>query len=401
MIELPPPSARALHVAALPFPTYQGTQAAISSMLEASSHASQRATLFTYATEGYSIEPSYTLHRTGNLPRVRSLRSGPSIGKLLLDARMLFELHALARKLKPSVVVAHHVEAASLALTLRNVRVVFFAHTDLAAELPVYGHPLLGAALGRAGAALDRALVRRAAAVATISESLRARLSHLRGDVHFVPIPWPVPEPIRPGERAESRLALGLELDAKLALYAGNLDAYQGVEQIPEALSMLRERGLPLRLLLATRSDARAFTRRCRELDVPVHACALGDEMIRRQLHAAADLAIVPRLSPGGLPIKLLDALARGVPAAVMPAACAGLPLTGVVERARDASSSALASAVERIVLCRERREELSAAGRAYIAREHNQARFLETLDVVLQQALQPSAAGANRVPGA
>jgi hypothetical protein len=73
-----------------------------------------------------------------------------------------------------------------------------------------------------------------------------------------------------------------------------------------------------------------------------------------------------------------------------MPAACAGLPLTGVVERARDASSSALASAVERIVLCRERREELSSAGRAYIAREHNQARFLETLDVVLQQALQP-----------
>lgn len=386
-------SARALHVAALPFPTYQGTQAAITSMLEASSG---RAALFTYASEGYAYTPSFQLHRTGGVPTlrsVRSLRSGPSLGKLLLDARMLFELHALTRRLRPRVVVAHHVEAASLALTLRNTRVVFFAHTDLGAELPSYAPALLGGALRRAGSALDRALVRRAAAVATVSEALRVRLSRVRSDVHFVPIPWTVPEPIRARERAESRLSLGIAQRAHVALYAGNLDAYQGVQSIPRALALLARRGVPVRLLVATQSDARAFERECCELGVAMQTVALGDEGVRRRVHAASDLAIVPRLAPGGLPIKLLDALSRGLPCAVMPAACAGLPLRGAVELAMDESPYALAAAIERLVSCAERRERLGQSGRAYITREHSQARFLETLDTVLGHALQPAAA--------
>jgi glycosyltransferase involved in cell wall biosynthesis len=379
---------RALHVAALPFPTYQGTQAAIRAMLDASSRIDPDAALFTYATEGYSIAPEFAVHRVGNLPRIRSLRSGPSLGKLVLDARMLFELRALTRRLRPSVIVAHHVEAAALALCLREPKVVFFAHTDLAEELPVYGHPLLSAALRRAGGSLDRLLVQRTAAVAAISETLRARLSELRSDVQFVPVPWEVPEPIRARERAASRLALGIGQRAKIALYAGNLDAYQGVETVPRALAALRRNGVPVGLLLATQSDARTFSRSCELLEVPLHQVALGDERVRRQVHAAADLAIVPRLAPSGLPIKLLDALARGVPCAVMPRACAGLPLDGVVERAHGDSPAELARAIQQLIAAGERRSALAVAGRAYVAREHSQARFLKSLDAVIRSAI-------------
>jgi glycosyltransferase involved in cell wall biosynthesis len=283
--------------------------------------------------------------------------------------------------------VAHHVEAAALAQTVRGARVVFFAHTDLAEELPVYAPPLLASGLRRAGRALDRVLVQRAHAVAAISESLRARLAPLRSDVQFVPIPWPVPEPIRARERAEARLAFGFGQREKLALYAGNLDAYQGVTLIPHALSVLAERRIPVSLLLATGSDPRAFIRRCRLLGVSVRTVPLGDERIRRQIHAAADLTIVPRLTPGGLPIKLLDALARGVPSAVVPTACAGLALDGVVERAADDGPEALAVAIERVLATPERRAALAKAGRAYIAREHSQARFLSSLDLLLRSA--------------
>jgi glycosyltransferase involved in cell wall biosynthesis len=379
---------RALHVAALPFPTYQGTQAAIRAMLDASSRVDPEAALFTYATEGYATSTSFAVHRVGDLPRLRSLRSGPSLGKLVLDARMLFELQALVHKLQPSVIVAHHVEAAALALCLRRPKLVFFAHTDLAEELPVYAHPLLSAALRRAGGTLDRLLVQRAGAVAAISETLRARLSELRDDVQFVPVPWEVPEPIRARERAASRLGLGIGQRAKVALYAGNLDAYQGVELIPRALSALGRNGVPVSLLLATQSDARAFIRSCELLDVPLHHVVLGDERVRRQVHAAADLAIVPRLAPGGLPIKLIDALARGVPCAVMPRACAGLALDGIVERARGDSAAELAHAIQQLLAAGERRSALAAAGRSYVAREHSQERFIESLDRVFQSAL-------------
>src|SRR3982751_1172915 len=98
---------RALHVAALPFPTYQGTQAAISAMLAASSRIDPGTALFTYATAGYAASSALAVHRVRDRPRVRSLLSGPSLGKLLLDARMLFELSDLTRRLRPRVIVAH------------------------------------------------------------------------------------------------------------------------------------------------------------------------------------------------------------------------------------------------------------------------------------------------------
>jgi glycosyltransferase involved in cell wall biosynthesis len=293
--------------------------------------------------------------------------------------------------------VAHHVEAAALALCLRGPKLVFFAHTDLAEELPVYGPRLLSPALRRAGERLDRLLVQRADAVAAISETLRARLSELRDDVQFVPVPWTVPEPIRPTERAASRLGLGIGQREKIALYAGNLDAYQGVTLIPRALASLGRSGVPVSLLLATQSDTRGFSRSCELLGVPLHYVALGDERVRRQVHAAADVAIVPRLAPGGLPIKLLDALARGVPSAVMPRACAGLALDGIVGRAQGDSPAELASAIQQLLAAGERRSGLIAAGRAYVAREHSQARFLSALDQVLQRALKPSAASSDR----
>jgi colanic acid biosynthesis glycosyl transferase WcaI len=228
-------------------------------------------------------------------------------------------------------------------------------------------------------------LVERAGAVAAISETLRARLSELRDDVQFVPVPWEVPAPIRARERAASRLGLGIGQRAKVALYAGNLDAYQGVELIPRALSALGRNGMPVSLLLATQSDTRAFNRSCELLGVSVRHVVLGDERVRRQVHAAADLAIVPRLAPGGLPIKLIDALARGVPCAVMPRAAAGLALDGVVERAHGDSAAELARAIQQLLGVPERRAQLAAAGRSYVAREHSQARYLASLDRVLR----------------
>ncbi|HKU41765.1 MAG TPA: glycosyltransferase [Polyangiales bacterium] len=383
---------RALHVAALPFPTYQGTQAAIASMLAALSQVEPKTALLTYATQGYAADGGFTVHRLPDRPRVRSLRSGPSLGKLLLDASMPFELQRLVRELRPSVLIAHHVEAAAVALTLRAPPLVFFAHTDLAEELPTYAPSALALPLRRAGGALDRWLVGHAAAVATISPVLCERLSELRPDVAYVPIPWSVPEPIRARERAESRLGLGISQRAKLALYAGNLDAYQGVELLPRALAALRRRGVAVELLLATQSEPSAFARSCRLLDVPLTHVALGDERIRRSVHAAADLVLVPRLTPGGLPIKLLDAMARGVPCVAMPSACAGLPLSGAVECAQGDSAAALALAVECVLGSTERRTSLAAAGRAYVAREHSAARFLAALTRVMRRALTSAA---------
>jgi glycosyltransferase involved in cell wall biosynthesis len=377
-----------LHVAALPFPTYQGTQAAIRAMLEASTRAGRRAELFTYAAQGYPLAASFPLHRTGAWPPMRSLRSGPSLSKLLLDARMLGELHRLTKRLRPSAIVAHHVEAAALALTLRCAPSVFFAHTDLATELPSYADSRYRSWLGFAGAQLDRALMRRACAVAAISRALCIRFEPERigrSAPVYVPTPWRVPDPIRAEERSAGRRGLGVAADSCVALYAGNLDAYQDADSVLDALQSLGQ--LRITLLVATQSEASGFLRRAAQLGVACHATALGDETLRRRLHAAADFAIIPRGVPGGLPIKLLDALSRGLPCAISPHAAAGLPLSDCVVTACDPSAEALADAVARIACDANLRRDLAERGRAYVQREHNDAAYLAALDRALASA--------------
>jgi hypothetical protein len=396
-----------LHIAALPFPSYQGTQAAIRSMLEARTTAGQRAELFSYGAAGYLWAPTFPLHRGPDNARV-ALRSGPSWTKVIADLRMGSMLPALCRRRAAGVLIAHHVEAMALACCMRALPRVFFAHTDLAAELPSYAPPPFGRILAGAGALTDRALCAQANAIAAISPALCETLQARTGiRATYVPTPWRVPEPIHNGERARARHQLGLRAETYVALYAGNLDAYQDAEQTLTALGRLRADGGPrLSLLLATNSAPERFLSRALRLGVPCRMLPLGDEPVRRMVHAAADLAIVPRATPGGLPMKLLDALARGLPCAIAPLAAAGLRLPGAAEQAHAPGAVSLAGAVARLIgqlSWPERRHELSERARAYIASEHSAACFQAALDGVIADARSDHAAcslGSQRSAG-
>jgi glycosyltransferase involved in cell wall biosynthesis len=430
---------RELHIGALPFPTYQGTQAAIASMLEARARAGVEVEFLTYGERGYAAEYGYPVRRSSRRLRV-SLRSGPSWSKVAVDVRMVAELRALVRERRPQVLVAHHVEAMLVACSVPGLPRVFFAHTDLGAELPTYtlaaaqhalllpAVPLMAASrapfaaaelpsdmtphtgasrapsaarlsrltlpsvagvLGWAGHSLDRWLCRRASAIAAISPVLDARLSALATrPVRYVPVPWAVPEPITRDERVAARLALGFGAEDVVALYAGNLDGYQDAERMLEALQLMASHGqrAPL-LLLATQSEPRDFLARAVQSGVAFRTCPLGGEPVRRLIHAAADFAMIPRGIAGGLPIKLLDALARGLPCACMPLATAGLPLTDALVCARAQTSPALAEAIATLADQPARRHALSERARHYVATAHSDRAFALAFNDVIARA--------------
>jgi hypothetical protein len=138
------------------------------------------------------------------------------------------------------------------------------------------------------------------------------------------------------------------------------------------------------------------------QLGVPFRTHALGAEPIRRLLHAAADFAIVPRATPGGLPMKLLDALARGLPCALAPLAAAGLTRMGGMEQATAPGHKALADSVARLTRQLRQPEQcraLADRARAYVASEHRPERFHAALDTVIAQATRDhgSASGSVR----
>jgi glycosyltransferase involved in cell wall biosynthesis len=369
-------ASRTLHVAALPFPSPQGTQAAIASMLRALCDAGEQPRLLTYAhgaPDGAASE--LPIRRADERFPYRSLRSGPSLHKLAADWALRTSLQRELLEWRPSLVVAHHVEAAALSLLSGTVPRVFFAHTDLAAELPSYAASALGPLLQRCGSALDRELVRRSTAVAAVSPWLAERLRAYAPDglVHYVPVPWTVAPPTTLEERTRARAELAIGTGEVVLGYAGNLDAYQGWPVLIELLCRLRGRGHSARLLVATASEHARLLREATAAGVAsqLSVLPLRTEGHRRRVHAALDLAIVPRRARGGVSIKLLDALSRGVPCVASRTASAGLPLCGAAEVAAGDDAFALTATVEALLRAPERAAQLRARGPLYIEDAH------------------------------
>ncbi|MDH5490528.1 MAG: glycosyltransferase [Myxococcales bacterium] len=400
-----------LHAAAMPFPSAQGTQAAFAAMLEASQAAGRRVEALTYGYGAGGPPPPYPLHRLREWPRIESLRSGPSAGKILLDLQMAFWLGA--RRSSHFALIAHNVEAAAAGLLAGARPLIYFAHTSMQTELPSYFDATLRIALGAAGGRLDRLLCRRADAVAAISPALRGQLERDHGiRARYVPTPWPLPAPITRAERAEARAALGLEASgpqasgpqaAPLLLYAGNLDAYQGWEVLLAALSDLRERRPRARLLVLTASAPGPLHRAAQRAGLAgsILVRPLLGERERRQAHAAADLAIVPRAASGGLPIKLLDAMSRGRAVVLGERALAGLECGEHLWITRGDAPAALAARIEEALEGSERRERGEREARAWIGRAHSGARFLEALDALLEPLMPTLEPGSPERRGA
>lgn len=365
-----------LHVACLPFPSHQGTQAALDAMLRAWSASGQATHLLSYAHGAYALDAPYLVHRAPDFPRVRSLRSGPSLGKVALDARCVASTRVLARRLRPRAIVAHHIEGAIAALLANVAPVYYVAHTSLADELPVYFPQLAGRPVRAAGRAAERWVCARAASVAAVAPSLARLLPNAR----HIPVPWPTGVGHMPKDQA--RVDLDLPVDARVCLYAGNLDRYQGWEYLLDAIARLRRVDDRARLLIATESDTGPARRAANLLGVgaSLDFRRLSSERARMQAHAAADVAWVPRRTEGGLPIKMLDAFSRKVPVVAMERATAGLPVGDACAVVPSDDPNALAAATRRLLDDPPALDVLCERALAYLGTHHSARAYVDAM---------------------
>jgi glycosyltransferase involved in cell wall biosynthesis len=367
-------------------------------MLEASTRVGRPSHLLAYAHAAYELDTPYEIHRIPNFPEVRSVRSGPSWGKVALDARCIIETRRLVRRLEPSAIIAHHIEAAIAALAARVAPVYYVAHTSLERELPVYMSRVPARPVRSVARRLEEQVCERATGVAAVAPALATLL----GDgVRYLPVPWSSSAASDRAPRHEARLALGIAPDAQLCLYAGNLDPYQGWEDLVEAISVLRRSHRKARLLVATASDptpARQYAERLGVADA-VAFSALGSERARMLAHAASDLAWVPRRTLGGLPVKMLDAFARDLPVVAMRRATAGLSLGSVCRIVSDDDPDALAAAANVLFEDERAANALRDRARRYLSVHHSVEWFSTALRHLLEDRVVSGPAERNVPP--
>jgi glycosyltransferase involved in cell wall biosynthesis len=394
-------------VAACPFPAARGTPVRILRLSEALADRGHEVQVVTYPLgDAEAVPANVEVHRTPRLPWYRFEGPGPSPTKLLLlDPMLVHTLRTCLRRRPVDLIHAHHYEGLLVALLARprDTPIVFDAHTLLGSELPTYGFRLPRALLATGGRWLDRALPARADHVIAVSGVIRDRLVAAAGlsaaDVTVI------------GNGVEDHLLHHLPPSGgqstrrtPILAYAGNLAAYQGVDLLLHALAEVRRQHPDIRLRLLTTDDFGPYRGLVDQLGI-----ADAVEVVPTPFHSlpealdGADLAINPRPQADGVPQKLLNYMALGLPVVSFDGAALDLVHGETGFRVDDGDAAALARAISACLERPDRAAEVGAKARAF-ARERyswaaSAARVEDVFRGLLTTGLSRMPAGARAVP--
>ena len=373
-------------IAACPFPWPRGTPIRVHRIAEAVARRGHEVHVVTYHLGEDLADPPFVVHRIRDVPGYRRTAPGPTLRKLVqLDPMLAGLLRRLHREIRFDLVHAHHYEGLLVAShAVRATPIVYDAHTLLAGELPTYPLGLPRRCIRAVAPWLDRHLPRRADRIIAVSEAIRDALTAPGASaperVHVIPsgVEWQR----FPAER-------GVTPDGHTVVFTGNLAPYQGVNLMLEAFALLRARRADVRLMIVTDSPFTPFEPLARQLGV-LAAVDLRRATFPQQpaLLAAATVAVNPRIRCDGIPQKLLNYMAAGMPIATFEGSAGPVrhEVTGLC--VADGDTAAMADAMDRLLTDRVLARTLGDAAREQARREFSWEQVAARVEQVYRDAI-------------
>jgi len=298
-----------------PHPVYtpRGTPISVLNRCKALSHLGHTVQLVTYPIGEDVVVPGLVYDRA-RVPGLRDVKVGPSAAKLPLDAAVLARA---ARRLvaghRRFDVVHTHEEAGVLAIPLRRLlRIphVYDMGNEFATVAANYGLPRVAV---KAAGIVERAIVRHSDVVIAHFPAVAASASAADPAVP-VEVVYNVPIEPRPDPALSARFRARWSAGGMpIAVYAGTLESYQGVDLLVGAAALLQQRGTACRIVIVGgRADQVELLRRdvaSRGLgEVIAVEGLLPQEQITSVLDAA-DLLLSPRALGNNTPLKVFSYL--------------------------------------------------------------------------------------------
>ncbi len=379
-------------VAACPFPFPRGTPIRIQGMADVLAQRGHDVHVVTYHLDRDDRSLPFAVHRTPRIGVASPAAPGPTWTKLLLlDPLLVGTLLSVLRSGRCDLIHAHHYEGLIAALAARammrmpRIPVVYDAHTMLVSELHHYDLKLPHRMVQRIADGLERRLPRRADHVIAVSERIATRLDRefaVRADALTIVPSGVALEPFEPTLRASSRAH-------KTIVFAGNLAAYQGIDQLLDAFGRLRARRSDVRLALVVESITDPRIPLAKRPELRDHVDLVVSDFASLPGHlASAEVAVNPRIECDGYPQKLLNYMAAGVPIVSFAGSARGLVdgETGLL--VADGDVGGFAAALDRLLTDRALAERLGAAAREYARRELGWDRCARQLEGVYERVL-------------
>ena len=392
---------RVAMVAACPFPWPRGTPIRIQCIAEAMAHRGHTVHVVTYHLGEVVPDSPYRVHRIPEVPSYRRTAPGPTVRKLIqLDPMLALLLRRLHHEHRYDVVHAHHYEGLLVAShAVRGTPIIYDAHTLLAGELPTYRLGLPRWLVRPVARHLDRRLPRRANRIIAVSETIRETLLALGASApqHLHVIPNGVECQRFPVEH-------GITPDGSRVIFTGNLADYQGVDLLLKAFAMLHARRAGVRLMIVSDSSFAPFEPLAQELGIRA-AVDVRQVSFPQQpaLLAAAAIAVNPRVQCDGIPQKLLNYMAAGMPIATFEGSAGPVrhEVTGL--RVPNGDTAAMAEAMERLLTDREMARKLGNTAREQARRDFSWAKVAARVEQVYREVIaeRPSPAfSSSSAPG-
>ncbi len=322
-------------VAAMPFPTTNGTSGSIREMAEAVAQLGHEVHIVTYHFGQDIPVRGVHVHRIKPLFNESSIAVGPTVRKPLYDLQIVTETLRVIRRVRPSVLHAHAHEAglaAGICRLITGIPVVYSGHSSMAEELPTFRHFRPRWAAVGLGKMLDWIVPRMADRVIPHSPNMERlfREQNLGGRAEPV-VPFGINfDEVQLGDAAEIRRQFNLG-DGPIVLYSGMLASFQRLDLLLEAMCVV-VREFPTAKLLLVRtlecdSLADDLLKQIQRLGLSDHVVLTPPQELQaaHRLLAAADVAVAPRPMLPGFPIKLLNYLAARKPSVLFASSANGL----------------------------------------------------------------------------
>ncbi len=368
---------RILVIAPQPFYQERGTPIATRLLIEALQAAGHEVDVLTYHVGDDPKLPSVRVFRAPAVPFVRDVPIGFSLRKLLCDAALLWRLITLTHRNRYDVLHAVE-EAVFLSLLVRGLgcRVVYDMDSSLPEQL-----------LGKYGALqsldgllrrIERLAIARSDLVMAVCEDLATRA---RAYATATPVDVVEDVSLLGDSRATGHvddLRRDLPDGDLLALYVGNLEHYQGVDLMLEALAKLESPPLKFVAIGGSAEAVSAYRARAESLSLGTRVEFLGARPVN-DLGAyleQADVLVSPRLSGHNTPMKLYSYLAAGKAVLATRIRSHTQVLTDDNSLLVEPTAAALARGLDALLRSPSLRERLGAAARRLAATRYSVTQF-------------------------
>jgi glycosyltransferase involved in cell wall biosynthesis len=397
-------------VAACPFPWPRGTPIRIQRLAETLSQQGHKVDVVTYHLGQSSERLPFQVHRIAKVFYYHRVSAGPSLTKLVvLDPMLLQLLLKVAKNADYDIIHAHHIEGVMTALAARTfgleLPIVFDAHTLAGSELMDYA-PKVGAGLKRlVGNFLDHGLARRADSVIAVTDSIKNAFVETRtqpSERIYVISNGIEDDFILRADQARSELAETVRLkepeqkntEAPLFLFAGNTAAYQGIDLMLNAFSLVLQRLPAARLKIITDESFAEYQPLLDALGITdnVYISSVDLHDLPAML-VQADVLLNPRSRCAGIPQKLLNYMAAGRP--IVSFAGSSKIITDRVEGlvVENNNVQAFAGAMLELLENRELARSLSDAALKLLKAQHSWHSVATQAEMVYRQTLARYAA--------